>query len=467
MRERTRMIRRFIRKVLGRTGFGGFDGTRHPQHEPRIIPHAQHGISRDDIHPCALKVTRTLRAEGYAAFVVGGAVRDLLLKREPKDFDIATDATPDQVRALFRRARAIGRRFQIVHVYCGADTIEVTTFRAPPEADADALHQQAADGMLLRDNVFGNQVEDAARRDFTVNALYYDPHDETIWDYHEGVADAKKRVLRMIGDPATRFREDPVRMLRAARFSAKLGFHIEAATRAPIAQLAPMLERIPSARIYDEMMKLLLSGHAERGVHQLRAEGLHHGILPILDSVLDNPDHKPFIHAILHDTDRRIQDGRSASPAFMLAGLLWFAFKVEWQAQKAAGLPDSAAAYEAMDIILEQQRKWLAFPRRLDPMIKEIWALQPRFEFRNGARPFRLLDHPRWRAGYDFLCLRGHSTDPDEVAATELADWWTRFEAADDAERDTLLVTHASGERKPRRRRKRTNTPEATGDEGA
>ena len=440
------MIRRLIRKVFGRGSAP----------EVRIFPVAQHGIRREQIHPCALKVTRTLRAEGYDAFVVGGAVRDLLLKKTPKDFDVATNATPDQIRALFRRARAIGRRFQIVHVYCGADTIEVTTFRASQDSTGEAsedegLRQTAADGLILRDNVFGTQTEDAARRDFTVNALYYDPHDETIWDHHNGVADAQKRVLRMIGDAKTRFREDPVRMLRAARFSAKLDFHIDAATRAPIAELAPMLERIPSARIYDEMMKLLLSGHAERGVHQLRAEGLHHGILPILDTVLDDPVHKPFIHAVLHDTDLRVREGRSASPAFMLAGLLWFAFREAWEDLKNEGLPDSAAMYEAMDETLERQRKNLAFPRRLDGTIKEIWSLQPRFEQRNGARPFRLLDHPRWRAGYDFLLLRGHGAD---ASAAELADWWDRFEAADDATRNDLLLP-TSGERRPRRRRKR------------
>lgn len=440
------MIRRLIRKVLGRNA----------PVSPRIIPVAQHGIHREQIHPCALKITQTLRAEGYAAFIVGGAVRDLLLKKTPKDFDVATNATPDQIRALFRRARAIGRRFQIVHVYCGADTIEVTTFRASQDnagegSDDEGLRQTAADGLILRDNVFGSQHEDAARRDFTVNALYYDPHDESVWDYHDGFADTKKCVLRMIGNPKTRFQEDPVRMLRAVRFSAKLDFHIDAATRAPISELGPMLARIPPARIYDEMMKLLLSGHAERGVYQLRAEGLHHGILPILDTVLDDPVHKPFIHAVLHDTDLRVREGRSASPAFMLAGLLWFAFQNAWQALKDEGLPETEAMYEAMDETLERQRKQLAFPRRLDGTIKEIWALQPRFEQRSGARPFRLLNHPRWRAGYDFLLLRGHGADH---SAAELADWWDRFEAADDSTRNDLLLP-ASGARRPRRRRKR------------
>jgi poly(A) polymerase len=304
------MIRRFIQKVFGKKTDAG----------PRILPLDAHGIRREDIHPCALKTCRTLHDAGYAAFVVGGAVRDLLLGRTPKDFDVATDATPDEVRRLFRRSRVIGRRFQIVHVYCGPDTIEVTTFRAgAPGADApedeDADHVASEDGMLLRDNVFGNQEEDAARRDFTVNALYYDPENQEVWDAHGGVEDAKRKMLRMIGDPETRYREDPVRMLRAARFAAKLEFHIDVATRAPIAKLASMLERIPTARLFDEMMKLLLSGHAERGVKQLRAEGLHRGILPMLDRILDDPARQKFLHHALHDTDVRIREGHSASPA--------------------------------------------------------------------------------------------------------------------------------------------------------
>lgn len=444
------MIRRLIRKVFG----------QHPPvqgGEPRRIGVEQHGIHRNQIHSCALKVTRTLREHGFASFVVGGAVRDLLVGREPKDFDVATNATPDEVRALFRRARLIGRRFRIVHVYCGPDTIEVTTFRASQDSseagddENSADRQTAEDGLILRDNVFGSQVEDAARRDFTVNALYYDPHDETVWDYHGGVEDAKRKVLRMIGDPATRYREDPVRMLRATRFAAKLDFHIDPHTRAPISQFAEMLERIPSARLYDEMMKLLLSGHAERGIHQLRAEGLHHGILPMLDALLDNPSHKPFLHAILHDTDVRIREGRSASPAFMLAGLLWFDFRATW---KRLG-HDAQAMYDAMDTTLETQRKRLAFPRRLDGMIKEIWALQPRFEQRSGSRPFRLVEHPRWRAIYDFLLLRAKGND----AEVELVDWWSEFADADENARRAMLQPATASSKPRRRRRRKTGGP--------
>ena len=438
------MIRRWLNKVLG-------NAPKIPG--PTIHPISQHGIRREQLHACALKVTRTLTENGHAAFVVGGAVRDLLLGHEPKDFDIATNATPEQIRVLFRRSRVIGRRFQIVHVYCGKDTIEVTTFRAHDPDGEDDKRVTADDGVILRDNVFGGQEDDAARRDFTVNALYYDPIKQEVWDYHGGVEDARKQVLRMIGDPTTRFREDPVRMLRATRFAAKLEFHIAPETRAPIPQLASMLERIPSARLYDEMIKLLLSGHAERGVRQLRAEGLHHGVLPMLDRILDDSTRQNFLHAALHDTDRRIRNGQSASPAFMLACLLWFDMRAEWEAIQASGEPVQPALHLAMDNTLETQRQALAFPRRLDGLIKEIWALQPRFEQRSGARPFRLLSHPRFRAGYDFLLLRAQSQDVPE----ELADWWTRFQDASEETRGEMLQSPSGEAGKKRRRRKPRN----------
>ena len=445
------MIRRLIDKVLGKKA------------APRVLPLQKHGIRREQLHSCALKVTDTLAREGYAAFVVGGAVRDLLLGREPKDFDIATNATPDDIRHLFRRSRIIGRRFQIVHVYCGQDLIEVTTFRAAapqPEDDEDEARVTAADGMLLRDNVFGSQEEDAARRDFTINALYYDPEKQEIWDWHGGVADAQKKVLRMIGDPAQRFREDPVRMLRAARFAAKLDFHIDPATRAPIAELAAMLARIPPSRLFDEMMKLLLSGHAERGVKQLRAEGLHHGVLPMLDAILDDPARQKFLHHALHDTDLRIREGQSASPAFMLACLLWFDMQQELKRMRAQGLSEQSALFEAMDTALERQRRALAFPRRFDGMIKEIWTLQGRFEQRSGARPYRLLSHPRLSAGYDFLLIRAEGGD----ASQELADWWDRFQDAGEAERAEMLKPAQAGDAK-RKRRKRGKTANAVSSE--
>jgi len=448
------MIRRFISKVFGRKS------------RPRLrtLPLETHGIRREQIHPCALRTCRSLSEAGYTAFVVGGAVRDLLLGRSPKDFDVATDATPEQVRGVFRRSRLIGRRFQIVHVYCGKDVIEVTTFRAAnPEREDDEEDESrvtADDGMLLRDNVFGSQEDDAARRDFTVNALYYDPEKQEVWDWHGGVADAKQKLLRMIGDPEQRFREDPVRMLRAARFAAKLEFHIDPATRAPIARLAPMLERIPASRLFDEMMKLLLSGHAERAVKQLRAEGLHHGVLPMLDAILDDPARQNFLHAALHDTDERVRNGHSASPAFMLACLLWYDFQAGFRANREAGMHDQPAMFDAMDTIIDRQRAALAFPRRFDGTIKEIWALQPRFMQRSGGRPARLMTHPRFRAGYDFLLIRARGND----AEAELADWWTRFQDADEAARTAMLLPEGEAGRKKRRRRPSRKPDETTGD---
>jgi poly(A) polymerase len=291
--------------------------------------------------------------------------------------------------------------------------------------------------------------DDAARRDFTINALYYDPAREEVHDYFGGVADCRKRVLRMIGNPETRFREDPVRMLRAARFAAKLDFHIDPDTRRPVATLAPLLANIPRARIFDEALKLLLSGHALRGVHQLRAEGLHHGMLPLLDTILDDPTGERFITAALKSTDERIQSDRPSSPAFLFGTLLWPQVLQRWRALEAAGEKPMPALFLAMDEVLDAQRGQLAIPRRYDGMMKEVWGLQPRFEQRGGQRPFRLMEHPRFRAAYDFLLLRAES---GEVEA-ELADWWTRFQDAGEDERAAMLV--ADNSPKPRRRRKR------------
>ena len=446
------MIRRIIDKVFGRkprTAAGA-----------QILPQSKHGIRRDQLDDCALKTCETLAQAGYKAYVVGGAVRDLLLTKTPKDFDVATDATPEEVRRLFRRSRIIGRRFQIVHVMCGRVTIEVTTFRANGQKEAEEEDERPTDehGRLLSDNVFGNMADDAARRDFTINALYYDPLREEVHDYFGGVADCKKRVLRMIGDPETRFREDPVRMLRAARFAAKLDFHIDPDTRRPVATLAPLLANIPRARIFDEALKLLMSGHALRGVHQLRAEGLHHGMLPLLDTILDDPTGERFITAALKTTDTRIAQDKPASPAFLFGTLLWPQVLQRWHALEAAGEKPQPALFLAMDDVLDAQRSQLAIPRRYDGMMKEIWALQPRFEQRGGQRPYRLLEHPRFRAAYDFLLLRAESGEVD----AELGDWWTRFQDVDDDERAAMLKADSSP--KPRRKRKRRKPGESAAE---
>lgn len=439
------MIRSIINKVFGRKSRSSTAA------RPQILPQSKHGIRRDQIDDCALKTCETLAAAGFRGYLVGGAVRDLLLGGIPKDFDVATDATPEQVRRLFRRSRIIGRRFQIVHVMCGRETIEVTTFRSNGQKETEEEDERPTDehGRLLSDNVFGSMEDDAARRDFTINALYYDPAREEVHDYFGGVADCRKRVLRMIGDPETRFREDPVRMLRAARFAAKLDFHIDPDTRKPVATLAPLLSNIPRARIFDEALKILLSGHALRGVHQLRAEGLHHGMLPLLDTILDNPTGERFITAALKSTDERIRDDRPSSPAFLFAALLWPQVAQQWQALQAGGEKPMPALLAAMDDVLDAQRERLAIPRRYDGMMKEVWGLQPRFEQRGGQRPFRLLEHPRFRAAYDFLLLRAES---GEIAA-ELGEWWTRFQDASDDERTAMLIADSGP--KPRRRKRR------------
>ncbi len=448
------MLRKFIKSVLG-----GGKSTR--SSGPLVFTKKQHGISREAIHPCALKVCEELQHHGYKAFVVGGAVRDLLLGGKPKDFDVATDATPEEVRQLFRRSRIIGRRFRIVHVMCGRDTIEVTTFRAAGNlpGEDEEIRDTDEHGRLLSDNIFGSLEEDAARRDFSVNALYYEPDKEEIWDYHGGVADGKKRILRMIGDPETRYREDPVRMLRAARFAAKLEFKIDPATRAPVAKLAPLLENVPRSRLFDEALKLLLSGHALRAVHQLRAVGLHHGMLPLLDTILDDAQGERFISAALRSTDERIHTDRAASPGFLFASLLWPQVQRRWQAIRDTGEKPIPALFAAMDEVLEAQRERLAIPRRFDGFIKETWALQPRFEQRAGQRPFRLMEHPRFRASYDFLLIRAESGEVEQ----DLAEWWTRFQDVDSDQRQAMLVAD-SGPKPRKRRRKRKPADQGADD---
>ena len=444
------MIKRILGKVLS--------GELFRSRKPSVIPLERHGIGRERISACALRVTETLQQHGHQAFVVGGAVRDLMLEREPKDFDVATSATPEQVHALFRRSRIIGRRFRLVHVMCGRELVEVSTYRGE---QTEAGNERFADehGRLLRDNVFGNQEQDATRRDFTVNALFYDPATQQIWDYHGGVADLGKRQLRMIGDPERRYREDPVRMLRAVRLSASLGLQIEVKTRKPIRTLAPLLANVPPARLFDEMLKLLLSGHATECVQQLRRQSLHHGLLPMLDLILEQPLGEKFIMTALRNTDQRIKADKSVSPAFLFASLLWHEVLSAWRELEQRGMPSLPALYEAMERVVQGQSEKLAIPRRFSSDMKEIWAMQPRFLQRGGRRPYRMLEHPRFRAGYDFLLLR---CDSGEVDA-EVGTWWTRFQHADEEDRQDMLV--AEGEPKKRRRRRRRKP--AGGDDGA
>ena len=418
---------------------------------PRVIPFTQHGVRREGISPAALKVITRLQESGFAAFVVGGAVRDLLLDQHPKDFDVATNATPEQVHHAFRRSRIIGRRFRIVHVMVGAETVEVTTFRGGEDSVTDS------EGRILNDNVFGSQEEDARRRDFTVNALFYNPSDETIIDYHHGVRDVHARKLAMIGNPVQRYREDPVRMLRAVRLAAKLGLRIDEPTRKPIAELASLLQNVPAARLFDEMLKMLFSGHAYDCVQMLRQEGLHQGIFPLLDMIAESSSGASFVQLALENTDRRIREDKPVSVGFLLATLLWNQVQREWTRRMDLGDKPIPALFDAMATAERIQEEQLAIPRRFATTMREIWALQPRFDSRDGSRPYRLLEQPRFRAGYDFLALRAAVGEVPQ----ELVDWWTDFQEGDEAERQALIAAARdsggprSGAAKKRRRRKK------------
>ncbi|MCE1183224.1 MAG: polynucleotide adenylyltransferase PcnB [Rhodocyclales bacterium] len=435
------MTRNLISRVFG----GKKAHANH--HEPAIIAVAQHGITRDRLSSGSRRTCETLQSHGYKAFVVGGAVRDLLIGADPKDFDVATDATPEQVRACFRRSRIIGRRFQIVHVMMGQETIEVTTFRGQLGADT----KKDEHGRVLHDNVFGSQAEDAARRDFTANALYYDPATEAVLDYHHGVADLKQKTLRMIGEPRARYREDPVRMLRAVRLAAKLGLQIDPEAKKPIREMADLLSNVPPARLFDEMLKLLTSGHSVKCLTQLRDEGLHHGLLPLLDVILEQPMGEKFVMAALANTDERVRRGKGTSPSFLFATLLWHEVLAHWEKLKAEGQLKIPALYQAMDHILDVQAEKLAITRRITGDIKELWSLQPRFEQRAGKRPYALLEQPRFRAAYDFLVLRAQAGEIDK----ELADWWTRFQHHDADKRAEMLLPEQAADKKKRRRRKK------------
>lgn len=439
------MIRKLLRRVFKR-------GEPTP-HTVETIDPDQHGIRPEQVSSAARRTCEGLQQAGYKAYVVGGAVRDLIAGITPKDYDVATDATPEQVRAQFRRSRVIGRRFQIVHVMFGAETIEVSTFRAAH--DADTLKDEH--GRVLRDNVWGNMEEDAARRDFTVNALYYDPATGKVFDYHHGVRDLQRKTLRMIGDPRARYREDPVRMLRAVRLAAKLDLRLDPQVQAPIREMAELIENVPPARLFDEMLKLLFSGHAVECVKRLREDGLHHGLLPLLDVILEQPLGEKFVMLALADTDRRIREGKRTSPGFLFATLLWHEVLANWESRKKNSELPVPALHAAMDEVLDTQGEKLAITRRIAGDIKDVWLLQPRFEKRSGRTPFRLVEQPRFRAAWDFLRLRAESGE----APQELSDWWAAFEQADNAEREALLKPETAG---PKKRRRRVRKPSESGN---
>lgn len=436
------MIKKFLKRVFRRSAKAKTVGNA------QVIPYALHGVPREQISYGARRVTDGLQAAGFQAYVVGGAVRDLLLGKTPKDFDVATDATPEEVRRVFRRSRIIGRRFRLVHVMFGEELVEVSTFRRMIETE-DA--QTDEHGRLLRDNEFGDQEQDAARRDFTANALFYDPATQEIFDYHRGYADTRDGVLRIIGDPLVRYREDPVRMLRAVRLSAKLDIRLDPATALPIAKLKSLLDNVPEARMLDEVLKMLLSGHSVECIQQLRKMELHHGLLPLLDVIMEQPTGEKFIMLALKNTDERLSQGKSVSPAFLFAALLWHEVLAAWKLLVAQGERPVGAMHTAMDEVLARQKKKLAIPHRHDAIMKEIWLLQQRFEQRSGQRPYRLLEQPRFRAGFDFLLLRCASNEVDN----ELGLWWDEFQDASEVRRQEMLQPDTAGTAKKRRRKPR------------
>ena len=446
------MIKKFLKRVFRKSAKTKSVGNA------QVVPFDLHGVAREQISYGARRVTDGLQAAGYQAYVVGGAVRDLLLERPPKDFDVATDATPEEVRRVFRRSRIIGRRFQIVHVMFGEEVVEVSTFRSMIEAEDAETDEH---GRLLRDNQFGDMEQDAARRDFTANALFYDPATQEIHDYHHGYADTRAHLLRIIGDPLMRYREDPVRMLRAVRLSAKLGIELDAATAAPIAEMKDLLDNVPEARLLDEVLKMLLSGHSVGCIQQLRKMDLHHGLLPLLDVILEQPMGEKFIMLALRNTDERLNQNKTVSPAFLFAALLWHEVLAAWNLRVQQGERPVGAMHEAMDEVLAKQKKQLAIPHRHDAVMKEIWLLQQRFEQRAGQRPFRLLEQPRFRAGFDFLLLRCASGEVDE----QLGLWWDEFQDASAERRAEMLQPEGVGDKKRRRRkpRKKTASNDAVG----
>lgn len=391
-----------------------------------VIPRDEHSISRSNISENALKVLYRLHKAGYQALLVGGGVRDNLLDLHPKDFDVATNATPEQVNKLFRNSRLIGRRFKLVHVVFGRDVIEVATFRAPPkEEHSNKVAATGDQGMILRDNVYGSKDEDAMRRDFTINALYYDIADFSVHAYAGGWQDMQQRQIRLIGDPETRYREDPVRMLRAIRFAVKLDFSIEAQTAAPIRDMAPLLMQIPAARMFEEVLKLFLHGRALDTFRMLREYNLFEPLFPATEQCLrDDPFALEMIENTMRNTDTRIRSGKSVTPYFFFASLLWPGMRRVQQEFEDQGLPPHPALQQAADRVIRQQVQCTAIPKRFSIPMREIWEMQLRLPKTQSKRVHELAQHPRFRAAYDFVLLREQSGED----LKGLGDWWTQYQ---------------------------------------
>jgi poly(A) polymerase len=411
---------------------------------PLIIPRSQHNISRANISKHALKVLYRLKEAGYEAYLVGGGVRDVLLKRHPKDFDVSTNAHPEQVQKLFRNCRLIGRRFRLAHVHFGPHIVEVATFRGSPL-------EHSNEGMILRDNIYGTIEEDAWRRDFTINALYYNIADFTVLDFVGGLQDLKLKTLRMVGDASLRYREDPVRMLRAVRFSAKLGFSIHPETEAPLFESSYLVKQVPSARLFDEYIKLFLSGHAEISFDLLRRYGLFANLFVETASCLQNDHHglvEALIKAALRDTDKRYAEDKPITLPFLLATFLWYSVQNQASELMAHGVSELQAFYEACDEVLNRQQRSSAFSKRVMQQIRDIWSLQSRLTNRLGRRTKEIYINPRFRAAYDFLLLRAKS---GEQSAQHFADWWQEYVNADEATR--LSLVEGMKKKRPKRRR--------------
>ena len=454
------MLKRLLKAITGQPN------NKQNTLSPQVVSRDNHNISRKHISKAALNVMSGLHRAGFKGYLVGGGVRDLLLGGRPKDFDVATDATPEQVERLFRSARIIGRRFKIVHVRFGREVIEVTTFRGSHNAQQQSQGNRPGNkksakneaGMLLRDNVFGTLEEDAIRRDFTINALYYTTEDFAIYDYTNGIQDLHNKIVRIIGDPETRYREDPVRMLRAARFAAKLDFEIEAATATPIVELAGILRDIPAARLFDESLKLLMSGYGAATFEQLLRFNLFAQLFPESADAINagQPRAETLIRQALVNTDERISQGKPVTPAFIFAALLWPAVERRHTQLMKEGIPEVPALHQASHEIASRQQQHTAIPKRFGIPMREIWDLQLRLPKRGGQRALNLLENRRFRAAYDFLLLREQSGEE----TNGLGDWWTDFQNKNPDQREQMARAArppARPRRGPRRRPRSQN----------
>lgn len=462
MENNSSPIGSFIRRLFGSSNKNSDNAENQQGQERQLIHEEEHQIPRRRLNDAAMKTAYHLQDEGFEGYLVGGCIRDLLMNKHPKDFDVATSATPEQAHALFRRSRLIGRRFKLLHVRFGRDLIEVATFRASHDShpkNNDGEHGRQNDsGMIVRDNVYGTIEEDALRRDFTVNALYYCPNDHCIYDFTNGFSDLKSGILRMIGDPDARYREDPVRMLRAARFAAKLGFTIEPASEAPLKELGYLLKDIAPARLFDEVLKIFQSGHGVESFHQLRKYDLLAPLLAQTAYSLENPEGYPVEKLVLNalqNTDRRIQQDKSVTPAFLFAALLWYPMQRRMkQLMDEAGMHTVPAMHEAANQVIGNQISQTAIPRRFSTPIREIWELQFRLPRRQGKRADRLIEHPRFRAAYDLLILRENSGEELDG----LGKWWTDYQVQNPQIR-SHMSREANKDEPPKRRRRRRGPP--------